>query len=240
MRRGTGDVYLHSMRTPHQRRHAALRGGYFTDAYQGAGAIAAAARAPRSAPAPSVTVYQQDRRGMGAINLRDTEDRGGGSTQPTVPVPPRTPASSGGIRTPPRTLLAPAPKKPSAMAISSQIIPASVPSPKPTSPLLETASPAMSPIVQAPLTVIGPKPQPVKPQTAAWSGGGGGSAGSGGGSGMNLPSRIDPDTPTGPDVTMSASPGFGAGGTTKLLVAGAVAVAGFFAYRHFTKKRSRR
>lgn len=224
--------------------------GYFRDRYQGVGAIAAAAPAPRSAPAPTFgrmartmkraggrcgdcldlgdrcdcSVLRSGRvRAMSGLGRIQVDDGGGGG--------------GGGGRTPTTTT-----SKSPLRQIMPGVLAPPVRTTAPTKPPLLATQPLTMVATAVPSPGYLPPRTPVKTNTA---GGGAGYPGSpaytgGGGAGGALTQMAPPDL--GPELEPppgSAMTGGLPGGAAKLWVALGLGAAAFFTYRHFKKRRRR-
>jgi hypothetical protein len=238
--------------------------GYFRDRYQGVGAIAAAAPAPRSAPAPSFGRLARTGGGgvcpQGCFPLEDGTcdcphvsggqvmqrrrraaaprvSRMGGRAMGAIQVDNEGGGGGRGGTTPPTTWT----KSPLRMIMPGVL-----------APPVRTTSPTKSPaatIGSQPLTMVAtavPSPGYLPPRTpvkANVAGGGAGYPGSPaytGGGGGALTQMAPPEM--GPELELpgaSASPGGLPGGAAKIWIALGLGAAAFFTYRHFKKRRRR-
>lgn len=207
---------------------------YFRDRAQGPGAIAANARAPRAAPAPTI------RRAIGYVptgKMRiddDGGDSGGGGGPAPVPgtpfnMPPRTGTKTSG-RAPARTPAAiPRPK----VAPSPKVMP------------LQTSNAALNQMVAllppAPAATVAPTTSttsaPPKTSTIIGGGGGGMTAAPKAGSSLSPLTQLPGDDEV-VESAMTAVAPEGAGKVFLVLALGGTAA--YLAYRHFSKRKGRR
>lgn len=222
---------------------------YIRDRFQGVGAVAAAAPAPRSAPAPTIRpaagggpmhlatpkcpssrwrkhrlkpgqIYCDCRAALGASDVRDNEGGGGAGTDSTT----------GTQRRPGVQYIQPVVyRKPPTQSTPSF---SSVVQPRPFSPTVGggavlTTAPTHLP----PGTTSGGLPVPNR-RPPSTSGGGGAMLPDGGGE-----ITIDQALPSGAQFKLA--PGDPAAGTSKLWLAGLVAGVAYVGYRHLKRRRRR-